>query len=60
MVILVGGLWIILLREREDDKIDDAFSDLFLKREPKFLGKVPLDNDLDLEMSLGYAEFYRI
>lgn len=60
MVILGAGLCITLLREREDDKMDDAFSDLFLKREPKFLGKVPLDTELDLEISLGYAEFYRI
>jgi hypothetical protein len=49
-----------LLKEREDDRIDEAFSDLFLNTEPKFLGRVPLETEFDLETNCGPAEFYLI
>ena len=46
--------------EREEDSIDDAFSDFFLKMEAKLLGKVPLETEFDLDSNLGAAEFYLI
>ena len=53
-------LCLILFRERDDDKMDEAFYDFFLKREAKFLGKVPLETEFDLEIKFGSIEFYLI
>ena len=49
-----------MFREHDDDKMDEAFYDFFLKREAKFLGKVPLETEFDLEIKFGSIEFYLI
>jgi len=50
-----------LFKDRDYERIEEAFYDFFLNNEPNVLGRVPFDRDdlleMDFEWSFGYCEF---